>query len=261
MSAQGKISLSNVERQQTLVRLLERQGRLFVTEVCAQYSISEATVRRDLEALAEQGLLQRVHGGAIPLRRAEPEMPILDRRQEQAEEKQRIGLAAAELVGDGDTVFLGSGSTVLEVARNLRSRSNLTIITNSLPVINTLAGLPEITVIVLGGMLRVSELSFIGHITEQALAEVRADKVIIGVRALNLEQGLTNDYMPETLTDRAIVSVGREVILTADHTKFGAVAPAFLIPLKSIQTLVTDDRTGGEFLTALREQGIRVIVA
>src|SRR3989304_4600458 len=106
MSAQGKISLSNVERQQTLVRLLERQGRLFVTEGCAQHSISEATLRRAVEGVAEQGLLQRVPGGATPLRRAEPEMPILDRRQEQAEEKQRIGLAAAGLVGGGGTGFL-----------------------------------------------------------------------------------------------------------------------------------------------------------
>ncbi len=253
--------LSNVERQQALTRLLDRQRRLSVAEICAHYSISEATARRDLDALADQGLLQRVHGGAILVRRAEPEMPILERRREQAEEKRRIGLAAAELVQDGETVFLGSGTTVLEVAQNLRSRRNLTIITNSLPAINTLAALPGISVIVLGGMLRDSELSFIGHITEQALAEVRADKVIISVRALTLEQGLTNDYLPETLTDRAILSVGREVVLVADHTKLGAVAPAFLASLKSVHTLVTDSQTGAEFLTALREQGIRVIIA
>jgi DeoR family transcriptional regulator of aga operon len=253
--------VSNVERQQGLIRLLERQGRVSVAQICAAYSVSEATARRDLDALAEQGLLQRVHGGAIPVRQADPEMPMLERREAQAEEKQRIGVAAAGLVQDGEAVLLGSGTTVLEVARNLRGRRSLTVITNSLPVINVLAGLPEISVIVLGGMLRDSELSFIGHITEQALAEVRADKVIIGVRALSLEQGLTNDYLPETLTDRAILSVGREVILTADHTKIGTVAPAFLAPLSTVRTLVTDSQSSTEFLNALREQGIRVIIA
>jgi DeoR family transcriptional regulator of aga operon len=252
---------SNTERQLALIQLLEHRQRISVAEICAQFSISEATARRDLDALAEQGLLQRVHGGAIPLRRAEPEMPILERSQVQAEEKHRIGQAAAALIQDGETVFLGSGTTVLEVARNLRTRRNLTVITNSLPVINALAGVADINVIVLGGMLRDSELSFIGHITEQALAEVRADKVVIGVRALSLEHGLTNDYLPETLTDRAILSVGREVILVADHTKFGAVAPAFLAPLKSIHILVTDEQTSEDFLTALREQGIRVITS
>ncbi len=251
---------SNAERQQGLVRLVERHGRLSVAEICVQYSVSEATARRDLNALSEQGLLQRVRGGAIPARRAEPELPILKRREEHADEKRRIGLAAAGLVEDGETVFLGSGSTVLEVARSLRARHNLTIITNSLPVVNTLAGRPEISVIVVGGAMRDSELSFIGHITEQALAEVRADKVIVGVRALSLEQGLTNDYLPETLTDRAILSVGREVVVVADHSKFGVVAPAFLAPLKSVQILVTSSQTGPEFLDALREQGIRVIV-
>jgi DeoR/GlpR family transcriptional regulator of sugar metabolism len=250
-----------VERQHELIRLLERQGRLSVAEICAAYSVSEATARRDLDALAGQGLLQRVHGGAITVRRADPEMPMLDRRQEQADEKRRIGLAAAQLVQDGETAFLGSGTTVLELARHLRSRRNLTIITNSLPVVNTLAGLPEISVIVVGGMLRDSELSFIGHIAEQALAEVRADKVIIGVRALSLEHGLTNDYLPETLTDRAILAVGREVILVADHTKLGAVAPAVLAPLTSVHTLVTDSQINAEFLGALREHGTRVIVA
>lgn len=253
--------LSNIERQQGLVALLDRQGRLSVADICALYGVSEATVRRDLDVLAERGLLQRVHGGAIPVRRATPELPILERRREQADEKRRIGVAAAELIQDGETVFLGSGTTVLEVAENLRSRRNLTVITNSLPVINTLAALPGISVIVLGGMLRDSELSFIGHIAELALAELRADKVIVGTRALDLEHGLTNDYLPETLTDRAVLSVGREVILVADHTKLGAVAPAFLAPLTSVHTLVTDTLVGVELLDALKEQGMRVIVA
>jgi DeoR/GlpR family transcriptional regulator of sugar metabolism len=253
--------LSNTERQQALVALLDRQGRLSVSDVCAQYGVSEATARRDLDVLAGRGLLQRVHGGAIPVRRADPELPMLERRREQAEEKRRIGNAAAELIQDGETVFLGSGTTVLEVAENLRARRNLTVITNSLPVLNTLAALPGISVIVLGGMLRASELSFIGHIAEMALAEVRADKVIFGTRALDLEHGLTNDYLPETLTDRAVLSVGREVILVADHTKFGAVAPAFLAPLTSVHTVVTDSLVRTEFIDALSEQGIRVIIA
>jgi DeoR family transcriptional regulator, aga operon transcriptional repressor len=113
----------------------------------------------------------------------------------------------------------------------------------------------------LGGMLRDSELSFIGHITEQALAEVRTDKVIIGTRAISLENGLTNDYLPETLTDRAILQVGREIIIVADHTKCGVIATAFLAPLSVMQTLVTDDQTDPEFVESLRTQGINVMLA
>jgi DeoR family transcriptional regulator of aga operon len=253
-------SISSFERQQDLSRLIERMGRLSIAQICEQFNISETTARRDLETLSEQGLVQRVHGGAILVRQATPEEPILRRSHEQEEEKERIGRATAALVQDGETVFLGSGTTVLQVAQNLVTR-NITVITNSLPIINLMSEKDNISLIALGGMLRDSELSFIGHITEQALDEVRADKVIIGIRAISLDQGLTNEYLPETLTDRAILNTGRVTIIIADHTKCGVISTAFLAPLTAMQTLVTDDGTDKEFIEALRSQSIEVIVA
>ncbi len=214
-----------------------------------------------LETLAGRGKVQRVHGGAIALTEAPPESPILQRRGEQAFEKARIGQAAAALVNDGETVFLGSGTTVLEVARALKARPNLTVITNSLPVVNVFAGLENLNVICLGGMLRDSELSFIGHITEQSLAEVRADKVFIGTRAISLEHGLTHEYLPETMTDRAIMKAGQEIVVVADHTKFGRAATVLLAPLEAIHTIVTDEQTRQDFLIALEKNGIHVIAA
>ena len=249
------------ERQRQILSWLTRQGRLSVTEIVEQFSISEATARRDLESLAAQGKVQRVHGGVMAVEQAPPELPILERNNEQPEEKARIGLSAANLIGDKETVFLGSGTTVLAVARNLRDRSNLTVITNSLPVLNMLAGINGITVISLGGMLRESEMSFIGHITEQSLNEIRADKVIMGTRGLSLEHGLTNDYLQETLTDRAILKIGREVILVADHTKVNRVATVLLAPLDVMHTLVTDSQADKKLLQMLKKKGIRVLVA
>ena len=249
------------ERQKQILSLLTRQGRLSVTEIVEQFSISEATARRDLESLASQGKAQRVHGGVIAVEQAPPDLPILQREGEQADEKSMIGQAAAELVNDGETVFLGSGTTVLETAKNLRDRKNLTVITNSLPVLNALAGIKEITVVSLGGQLRESELSFIGHITEQALAEVRVDKVIMGARGLSLEHGLTNDYLQETLTDRAILKIGHEVILVADHSKVNRVSTALLAPLSSMNTFVTDSKADKKFIQALKKQNIKVVIA
>jgi len=252
--------ISPTERQHHILDLLSRIHRITVPDICSKFSISEATARRDLERLAEQGLLQRVHGGAISLRQAPPELSILMREQEQSDEKRRIGQATAAIVQDGETVFLGSGTTVLEVARNLRTHRELSVITNSLPVLNTLAGLPQISVIALGGLLRDSELSFIGHITEQALREINADRVIMGIRAINLENGLTNDYLPETMTDRAILRAGTEVDIVADHTKCEMVSTAFVAPLTSIHKLITDDKTDSKFLDSLQALGIEVIV-
>lgn len=249
------------ERQKQILSLLGKQGRLSVAEIVEQFSISEATARRDLETLASQGKAQRVHGGVIAAEQAPPELPILEREGEQTDEKASIGRAAAELIADGETVFLGSGTTALEAAKHLRDRKNLTVITNSLPVLNALAGIKDITVVSLGGQLRESELSFIGHITEQALAELRVDKVIMGTRGISLEHGLTNDYLPETLTDRAILKIGRTVIIVADHTKINRVATALLAPLNSMQVFVTDSHAEKKFLHSLKKLEIEIIIA
>lgn len=249
------------ERQKQILSLIIRQHRLSVAEIVEQFSVSEATARRDLETLASVGKVQRVHGGAIAVEQAPPELPILERESEQVDEKFRIGQAAAALVKDGDSVFLGSGTTVLETAKHLRDRKNLTVITNSLPVLNTLAGLREITVVSLGGQLRDSELSFIGHIAEQTLAELRVDTVIMGTRGISLEDGLTNDYLPETLTDRAILKIGQKVVIVADHTKINRVATALLAPLDTMQMFVTDSDADKKFVQSLKKQKIEVVTA
>ena len=249
------------DRQRQILNHLNRQGRLSVAEIVRQFSISAATARRDLAVLAARGSARRVHGGALAAEQAPPEAPILQRRAELAREKARIGRVAAGLVAAKETVFLGSGSTVLEVARNLRGRSELTVITNSLPVINTLAGLENITVIGLGGMLRTTELSFIGHITDLALSELRVDKVIMGARGISLDPGLTSDFLPETLTDRAILKISQEVIIVADHSKINRVSSARLASLDHVDKLVTDRRAPRAFVAALRRRKIQVLLA
>ncbi len=251
--------ISGTERQNKILQWVNQQYRITIGEVCARYAVSEATARRDLEALAAHGKVQRVHGGAIALDKAPPEMPMLQRQVEQSSEKQRIGALAASMVQDGETVFLGSGTTVLEVARNLTERQNLTVITNSLPVLMLLSEYSNITIVCTGGLLRATELSFIGHIAEQVLGEVRADRVFIGVRAISIKEGLTNDYLPETLTDRAILTIGRENIILADHTKFGRTSTVRLVPLSQIHVLITGEETPAELRSELRENNIRVM--
>jgi DeoR/GlpR family transcriptional regulator of sugar metabolism len=254
-------SLSTYERQQHILDFVRLHQRASVPTISAEFEISAATVRRDLEVLSKQGKVIKVHGGVIAALSAPPEPPIVQRTAAQADDKRRIGQAAAQLVADGETVFLGSGSTILEVARALQYRSKLTIITNSLMVINALAQAADITVIGLGGVFRPSEMSLVGYLTEQALAELRADKVIMGIRAIDVEHGLTNDYLPETLTDRAILRIGREVIIVADHTKCERVSTVFVAPLTAITTLVTDTSATTDFVEAVSAQGIRVITA
>jgi DeoR/GlpR family transcriptional regulator of sugar metabolism len=253
-------TLSGTERQLQIRDLIDRNRRISVADICEVFAVSEATARRDLETLTEQGLVQRVHGGAIAVEKQQPEFPIMERQDLFPREKQAIGEATARLVNNGETIFLGSGTTVLAVARALLKHKNLTIITNSLPVMNIL-NKTEHTIISLGGALRASELSFIGHVTEQAASEFRADKVIIGTPAVSLQHGLSHDYLPETMTDRAVLKIGSRIIIVADHSKFEKVATSFLAPVEKIDTIVTDSETPAEVVEALRERGIEVIPA
>lgn len=251
----------NRYRQQQIAQLVNERQRMTVTELSQHFGVSEATIRRDLILLDSWGEVQRTHGGAVAVDRSSSDLPNITRMGGHQEEKQRIGRAAARLIQDNTTVFLGSGTTTLEVARNLQDRNNLTVITNALNIAGQLAHNPKINLIITGGHFRHSELSMIGHITEQALKELRADKVIMGMGAIDIEGGLANDHLAETLTDRAIIHFAREVIVVADHSKFKKVAPALVASIAAINTVVTDDKAPADIVARLRELGKEVILA
>jgi DeoR/GlpR family transcriptional regulator of sugar metabolism len=252
--------MTNSPRQLRILELLRINGHVRVSDLCQSLSVSEATIRRDLDRLEEHAKLQRTHGGAMLADRASPEPPVLHRMAEGAAVKQWIGEAAADLVHDGDTVFIGSGTTALEVARHLKGREHVTVLTNALTVINELGQQEGITLISIGGLLRPSELSFIGHIAEDALQELRPHKVIMGIRAISLTHGLTSDDIAEVSTDRAIMKSAPEVILVADATKFGKIATAFLAPVTAVHRIVTDSSAPTQLLGKLEALGIEVIV-
>jgi DeoR/GlpR family transcriptional regulator of sugar metabolism len=254
-------SLLKAERQTYIRNLVEEQGRVTVPELSAHLDVSEATIRRDLEELNGNGWVRRTHGGAVRAERASKEPPMMQRISEQLNEKQRIGLAAAGLIKDGQTVFLGSGTTVLEVAKALSDEIQLTVITNSLPVVNQLASYPNVELIVIGGMLRPSELSMVGHIAEQAVKEFRADKVFLGMHAIDAHHGFTNDFLPETMTDRAILGIAPQAVIVADHTKFGRVSSVLVAPITAANVLVTDQNAPSVCVEELIEIGVEVIQA
>ncbi|MBS3967747.1 MAG: DeoR/GlpR transcriptional regulator [Truepera sp.] len=248
------------DRLHYILNQVRQSGKGIVGELSAAAGVSNITLRRDLKELAEQGLIRRVHGGVVYPAQSPQEAPVIQRMKENRSFKERIAKVASALIQDGESLFIGSGSTTALVARGLKGRS-LSVVTNAITVVNELAGQEGVNVVVLGGMLRASELSMLGHITAQALKEVRVSKVIIGIHAIDLRAGLTNDYLPEVLTDRAILDLGSQVVLVADHSKFGKVASAFLAPLERLSTVVTDDQTDAGMLSALRQLGITVVLA
>ena len=251
-------NLLKIERHSRIRKIVEQSGRVTTVELSNQFDVSESTIRRDLEELDALGWIQRTHGGAVRVERASKEPPMLQRIEAGHAEKIRIGAAAASMVKDGETIFLGSGTTVLEIARQLPFEIHLTVITNSLPVVNELAKHPNIELIVIGGMFRQSELSMVGHIAERDVHEFRADKVFMGMRAIDARHGFTNDYLPETMTDRAILSIAPQIIVVADHTKFGKVSSVLVGQINVADVIITDEFSPAEALIELGEMGIEV---
>ncbi len=253
-------NLLKAERHNQIRALVNNQGRVTVQELSVQFGVSEATVRRDLEELDGLGQLRRTHGGAVQADKTSKEPPMMQRIGEQPNEKERIGKGAAKLIQNNETVFLGSGTTVIEIARNLPSEINLTVITNSLPVVNELANHPGIELIVIGGMLRQSELSMVGHVAEQSVREFRADRIFLGMHAIDADSGFTSDFLPEVMTDRAIMSIGRQVVIVADHSKFERISSVLVAPVSAANVIVTDSDTSPDCVERLMELGIHVMV-
>jgi DeoR/GlpR family transcriptional regulator of sugar metabolism len=263
--ALGYADVLDVERRQQIIGFVERHNGATVAELGERFGVSHATVRRDLALLSRRGLIERAHGGAAPILLGSaqrfPEPPILKRAALQAEEKRRIGRAASKYVRDGDVAIISGGTTTAQMIPHLVDRQELTVITNALNIASLLAPYPNITVIILGGALRHLELSMLGALTEDALKNLRADKLFMGTPAINVDYGLSADDMTEVQSDRTIMASAREVTVLADHSKFGKIATVRQASIERIHRVVTDSEVGPAHVAALREKGVEVEVA
>lgn len=251
------------ERETEIVRLLSqsRSGVLRVSELSQVLGVSQMTVRRDLEELEVQGLVQRIHGGAMHLSDALLfERSFAERGRESQPEKVAVGRAAARLVRDGQVIILDAGTTTLEVAKHLTARE-VTAVTNALPVATALAARPEVSPILLGGQVKGPELCTVGPMVTESLARMSADILFLSTAGFSLERGLAEPDLREAEVKRAMMKAARHVCLVADSSKFGAIYFAQTAPLDAIQSLVTDEGLPESGRQALKEAGVEVILA
>lgn len=249
-------------RRHRIVALVGEQGEATVAEMATRFGVSGMTIRRDLYELERQGYVERTHGGAVaPAARSAFGEPAWNQRLREATgEKCRIAHAVAAMVDDGETVFLGSGTTTLAVAETLAAERRLTVVTNAVTVINALAGATGVELVVTGGILRRQEMSLIGPFAEHHLQDVRVDKVIMGVRGIDAEHGLTSEHLHELQTDRAILQTSDEIVVVADHTKFSQTGSSRMAPITAASTVVTDSRAPSHEVEAIRNAGVEVVL-
>ncbi|MBI5930813.1 MAG: DeoR/GlpR transcriptional regulator [Chloroflexi bacterium] len=253
--------LMTLERQEQIVSLVNQLGRVTVAELTERFSVSEATIRRDLAALAESNLIRRAYGGAIQANKVQTsESPIVQRQSLYSAEKERIGAATAELIQDGETLLVVGGSTGLAVVNHLTDHQNLTIITDSLLVANEILHHNKHQVILLGGSIDPNEQAVRGTLARQTLDQLYVDKVILGAKAVSVTRGICCETPEEAEFFRACLKRGNHVILVTDSSKFHLSALVQMTPLRAVHTLVTDKNLSADLVEQVQNLEIDLLL-
>lgn len=256
------MSVMAEERRFRIREILSVQRTVSASELRQVLGVTAATIRRDLAGLEKEGVLVRSHGGAVSRASSsnlQPSYEVLGRSNRA--EKQAIAREAERLILDGETVFLEGSTTVYELARRLCHRNRLTIVTNSPPIVFELQRSPNVQVISTGGELRKDVFYLSGVWAQHALSEIRVDKAVLGVSAIDPIYGISTASQAEAQVKKLILKSARVKIALADHTKFGNQGFAFVGPVTEIDILVTDSGVDSKYLRPLRESGVELILA
>ena len=246
-------------RRRDIAARLATAGEASFSSLAQTFGVSEMTIRRDLEALETEGSVRRVRGGAISVVSRSYEPPISERSTERSAAKRAIGMAAAELLSDGEIVILDVGTTTLELARALSGHRTLTVVTASLLVAGELANAPGIRTLVTGGVLRPGEMSLIGHRAEDSFADLNCDTVFLGVAGVDVERGLTEYNLDDSRIKQAALASARRCVVLADESKLGRVTFSTVAPLSAVDVLVTDAAPDHPVVVQAADAGVKIV--
>jgi DeoR/GlpR family transcriptional regulator of sugar metabolism len=247
------------ERRLEILNLINRDGRVSVTGLSQQFCVSEVTIRTDLQVLSDQSLILRTHGGAVPISKI-PELSLTLRRQQQVLEKDRIGAAAADMISNGDSIFLDTSSTALALAQHLKKHRDVTILTNSLSISQVFLEVPGITVVMPGGTMQRDTASLVGIEGLDFLNKFNIRKGFFGAHGINIPEGLTDVSESETEVKRRIITMCHEVIAILDNSKWGRVGLASFASMKDIQIIITDSQAPANLVEEVSALGIKVLL-
>lgn len=248
------------ERLLHIEELLQTQSRLSVADLSRKLGVSPVTIRGDLTELERRGRIVRIHGGAMAANRTAPEIEYQQRARLEHAAKSRIGQEAATLVRDGDSIFIDASTTALELARAVRERRELTVITTGLRTAQDLVVSPNVTVIMPGGVIRRESFALVGMWSADLLQRFNVGRAFMGARGFTLEEGLTDVHPDEVSIKRAIVDSAKEVIALIDHTKWNQVALGSFCASKELSTIISDRDAPPAMVEQARNLGIKVVL-
>jgi DeoR/GlpR family transcriptional regulator of sugar metabolism len=252
--------LSQPERFSRIEDSLQAQTRVTVDQLSRVLRVSPVTVRSDLTELERRGRLVRIHGGAMAAIKAAHELNFEYRAQLQHAAKHAIGMFAASLVRDGDSIFLDASTTALELAHAVSDRRELTVITNSIRSAEELVTFPNLTVIMPGGIVRREAFSLVGMWSDDLIQQFNIGRAFMGARGFTLKEGLTDVNPDEVALKRAIIQVAREVVALIDSTKWNQVALASFCTIEQLTTIITDKHAPRQMVDDAKARGIQVVM-
>ncbi len=246
------------ERKREILRILGQQKKVKTLELSQMFSVSEPTIRRDINELEEQGMLIRTHGGAIALDHSEIEPSYYEKRDRFNTEKQEIGILAASLIKDYDTIILDSGTTTVEIAKAITAK-NITVLTNSLDIAVVLEEKPEVEIIVLGGVMRWNTRALVGPIPEKILDSFRVNIAFVGTNGFN-ETGFMTPNQVEAQTKRKMLEVADRAFVVADSSKYGKTQLCMIAKLTDVNGVISDHLLNEAFIAHCERAEINVIL-
>lgn len=249
------------ERRTQILHIVRSTGRAKVNELASQFNTSAVTIRNDLNELHHRGLVLRSHGGAVLPDTVLRESPVEERLKAHADEKRRIGAMAATLINDGETIILDSGTTTLEIARRIKKKQRLQVITNGVNIAVELMDARDVKVFIVGGAVRGESASISGRFTEEMLGQFSADKMFLSGAGCDLDFGVSGGNLEETMVNRAMLQISREIILVADASKFTKRSMSRIAPFSEIDTVISDTSLGEDTQLKLRSLGCNLILA
>ena len=252
---------STVGRRKYILEKLDESGQVNVLELSGQLGVSEVTIRNDLARLEDQKVLIRARGGALKIERVNTDFSLSDKNKINLQQKRLIGIAAARLINEKDTITLDSGTTTNEIIRNLSKEIELTVVTNAINLVNQLSEFPNITIVVPGGVLRKNSMSLVGTNAEESFKNFYSDKLFLATDGIDTTYGISTPNLDEANINRVMIEYSKQVILVTDSSKFRKRCLAFIAPLDKIDTIITDDGILPEDVRRLESLGINIIIS
>lgn len=260
MSGEGCSKVLVAERQRKIVELVNEKLSIRVSELSKIFSVTEETIRRDLEKLEKENLLMRSHGGAVSLEKDQSETSYLEREITDASEKKAIALEAISLIEPGDQIVLDASTTAWYMAKELPDMP-LTVLTNSIKVAIELSRKEQIRVISTGGTLLSQSLSYVGPLAERSLSMYHVNKAFLSCKGVHLDKGLSDFNELQALLKKQMMEISDETVLMVDSSKFGTRSFSQIAPLASIDTVITDSYLDDQLRRQLDEKNITVKIA